>query len=166
MGRKLTIGIAITAAAALAVVPGNAASATSTTKVTKLSCTIDSYALGQPTPASPTVTHLGFVGCPKPFGSGLHYNQITIDKFPAPGVAGAASGHFKNYFNRGTTRGTVATTVVANGGPANLTFTGTVTYTGGTGKFRRVKGGGTIVCTSTDGGAHKSCTINTTLTGV
>jgi len=165
MGRKLTIGIAITAAAALAVIPGNAASAKST-KVTKLSCTIDSYALGQPTPASPTVTHLGFVGCPKPFGSGLHYHQITIDRFPAQGVAGAASGHFKNYFNHGTTRGTVVTSVVANGGPANLTFTGTVTYTGGTGKFRRVKGGGTIVCTSTDGGAHKSCTINTTLTGV
>ena len=38
--------------------------------------------------------------------------------------------------------------------PTNVTYTGTVTYTGGTGAFRRVKGTGKIACTTTDGGAH------------
>jgi len=166
MRRKLMISTALVTIAALAAVPGSPASAQGKSKVTKSSCTIDSQALGQPTPASPTVTQLGFVACPQPFGSGLHYSRITIEKFPGPGVAGSATGTFKNYFNRGTTRGTVAVTVVANGGPMNLTFTGTVKYTGGTGRFKHVKGDGTIVCTSTDGGLHKSCKINTTLTGI
>lgn len=166
MHRNLMMGTTLVAIAALAVAPGNPASAKGKDRVTKSSCTIDSLALGQPTPAGPTVTQLGFVACPQPFGSGLHHSQITIGKFPGPGVSGSATGTFKNYFNRGTTRGTVAVTVVANGGPMNLTFTGTVKYTGGTGRFRHVKGDGTIVCTSTDGGLHKSCNVNTTLTGI
>jgi hypothetical protein len=165
MRRRYLIPTALVAAAVLAVGPSTGASA-KPKKAKQFSCTIDSIALGQPTPASPTVTQLGFVSCPKPLGDGLHYNQITITQFPAPGVPGAATGKFKNYFNRGTTRGTVAVAIVANGSPMNLTFTGTVTYTGGTGRFKHVAGGGTIVCTSTDGGAHKSCEVHTTLTGV
>ena len=50
--------------------------------------------------------------------------------------------------------------------PENVTYTGTVTYTGGTAAFRRARGSGTITCTTTDGGAHKSCTSNSKLTGV
>jgi len=50
--------------------------------------------------------------------------------------------------------------------PKDIAYTGTVTYTGGTGKFKHVNGSGTIHCTSSDGGAHKACTVNSTLTGV
>ena len=50
--------------------------------------------------------------------------------------------------------------------PMNITYKGTVTYTGGTGKFRHVKGTGTIECTTTDGGAHKACTVKSRLTGL
>jgi hypothetical protein len=164
MRRRYLIPTALVAVAALAVGPSTGASA-KTKKAKQFSCTIESTALGQPTPASPTITQLGFASCPKPFGDGLHYSQITITQFPAPGAPGAATGKFKNYFNRGTTRGTVALTIVPTS-PTNLTYTGTVTYTGGTGKFKRVKGGGTIVCTTSDGGAHKSCDVHTTLTGV
>jgi hypothetical protein len=41
-----------------------------------------------------------------------------------------------------------------------------VTYTGGTGAFTHVKGTGTVACTTTDGGAHKSCVVDSKLTGV
>lgn len=159
------ITAALVASAALAVAPATAAPAKSK-KAKSFSCTIDNYALGQPTPANPTVDHLGVVSCPKPFGEGLHYNSTTITKMPAVGVPGTATATFKNYYNRGTTRGTVALTITPSS-PTNITYTGTVTYTGGgTGKFARVRGGGTIACTTTDGGAHKSCTVNSKLTGV
>ena len=78
---------------------------------------------------------------------------------PAADAPGTATATFKNYYNHGTTRGTVALTITPTS-PTNITYTGTITYTGGTGKFARVKGGGTITCTTTDGGAHKSCTVN------
>ncbi|MGH2919426.1 MAG: hypothetical protein ACRDLS_12650 [Solirubrobacteraceae bacterium] len=152
------------AAAALAVAPATGAPAKAK-KAKSFSCTIENYQLGQPTPANPTAVSLGFVSCPKPFGEGLHYNRTTITKMPAPGVPGTATGTFKNYYNRGTTRGTAALTIVPSS-PMNITYTGTVTYTGGTGKFKRVRGGGTIVCTTTDGGAHRSCTVKSKLTGV
>ncbi len=161
MQRPFIITAALAATAALAVGPGTGAVAKSK-KVTKVSCTIEAFQQGVP---NPSAIHFGFVSCPKPFGKGLHYNRITITKMPADGVAGAASGRFKNYYNRGTTRGTAALTIIPSS-PMNITYTGTVTYTGGTGKFKRVKGSGTIECSTTDGGAHKSCKVNSTLTGV
>lgn len=164
MRRRYLITTALVATATLAVAPATGAPAKSK-KAKTFSCTIDNYALGQPTPANPTVVHLGFVSCPKPFGEGLHHNRVTITKMPAAGVPGAATVTFKNFYNRGTTRGTVALTITPSS-PTNITYTGTITYTGGTGKFKRLKGGGTIQCTTTDGGAHKSCTVNSTLTGV
>jgi len=161
---KYLITTALVASAALAVAPATAAPAKPKTAKT-FSCTIDNYALGQPTPANPSVVHLGFVSCPKPFGKGLHHNRVTITKMPSAGVPGSATATFKNFYNRGTTRGTVALTITPSS-TTNITYTGTVTYTGGTGKFKRLKGGGTIQCTTTDGGAHKSCTVNSKLTGV
>ena len=50
--------------------------------------------------------------------------------------------------------------------PMNITYQGTLQYIGGTGKFRRVRGSGTIECTTSDGGAHKSCTVKSKLTGL
>jgi len=38
--------------------------------------------------------------------------------------------------------------------------------TGGTGAFKNIKGRGTIDCTSSDGGAHRSCKANLTLKGI
>ncbi|MEY2514095.1 MAG: hypothetical protein QOJ89_1453 [bacterium] len=55
---------------------------------------------------------------------------------------------------------------IAAGSPTNLTYTGTVTYTSGSGRFKHVRGGGTIACSTTDGGAHKQCNVTTTLTGI
>lgn len=164
MRRRYLITTALVATATLAVAPATAAPA-KFKKAKSFSCTIDNYALGQPTPANPSFDHLGFVSCPKPFGKGLHHNRTTITKMPAAGVPGTATATFKNFYDRGTTSGTVALTITPSS-PTNITYTGTVTYTGGTGKFARVKGGGTIACTTTDGGAHKSCTVNSTLTGV
>jgi hypothetical protein len=161
MRRRTLISTAVIATTAIAVAPAPGAAAKSK-NATKLSCTIDVFQQGTP---NPSTIQFGFVSCPKPLGAGLHYNEVTVTRSPAPGVAGTANGTFKNYYNRGTTSGTFELTIVASS-PTNLTYSGTVTYTGGTGKFKHVQGHGTIACTTTDGGAHKSCIVNSALTGI
>jgi hypothetical protein len=161
MRRRTLISTAVIATTAIAVAPAPGAAAKSK-NVTKLSCTIAVFQQGAP---NPSTIQFGFVSCPKPFGAGLHYNEVTVTSRPAPGVPGAANGTFKNYYNRGTTSGTFELTIVASS-PTNVTYSGTVTYTGGTGKFKHVQGDGTIECTTTDGGAHKSCIVNSALTGI
>lgn len=101
--------------------------------------------------------------CPKPFGKGLHFNEYTVT--PAAPASGTAAGSFKNFYDRGTMRGSFALTFSATA-PGAVTYAGTVTYTGGTGKFKHVRGSGTIRCTTTDGGAQKTCTVNSELTGI
>ena len=159
MRRRWILPTALIVTAGLAAAPAGGAAAKGD-KVTKLECALALNAQGAPNPSG---IHLGFATCPRPFGRGLHHNSYTVTP-TAPGQ-GSIAARFKNYYNRGTTKGTAALTFTASS-PANITYTGTVTYTGGTGAFRRARGGGTIECTSADGGAHKSCTVKSTLTGI
>ena len=161
MRRRNLISMAVVATSAIALAPGGGASAKSK-RVTELSCTIEAFQQGLP---NPSAIQFGFVSCPRPLGDGVHYSAFRVTAKPAPGVRGAANGTFKNYYNRGTTSGSFALTITASS-PTTLTYTGDVVYTGGTGKFKHIKGGGTIVCTTTDGGAHKLCEVNSTLTGI
>ncbi|CAN5616675.1 hypothetical protein BH20ACT17_BH20ACT17_05900 [soil metagenome] len=158
MRRSWILSAALVATTALALAP--AGGAAKSNKTTQLSCALELYAQGMPNPSG---IHFGFVKCPSPFGKGLHYSAYTVT--PTGMGTGTVAGTFKNYYNRGTTRGTVALTFAATS-PKDITYTGTVTYTGGTGRFKHVKGSGTIQCTSSDGGARKACTVNSTLTGV
>jgi len=129
-------------------------------KVAKLSCTLELFAQGMPNPSG---IHFGFATCPRPFGMGVQYNSYTVT--PTGPGKGTVAGTFKNFYSRGTASGTFALTFAATN-PMNLTYTGSVAYTGGTAAFRGVRGSGTIHCTTTDGGAHKACTVNSTLKGL
>jgi len=155
-GRIFTTLLAATAAVALTATSSAAAPA----KVSKLTCSLNLNAQGQPNPSG---IHLGFASCPRPFGKGLHHNSYTVT--PTSPGQGTIAGRFKNYYDRGTAKGTFKLTFAATS-PMNITYTGTVAYTAGTGAFRRVKGTGTIRCTTSDGGAHKACTVNSRLTGI
>ena len=158
MRRAPIITSALVAVAALAAAP--AAGTTGSKKATKLSCEIALFAQGAP---SPSAMHFGKSTCPAPFGRGLHYDEYTVT--PTTAGQGTVTGTFKNYYDRGTASGTVALTFAASS-PTDITYTGTVTYTGGTAKFKHVRGGGTVQCTTTDGGAHKACTVHSALTGI
>lgn len=160
MHRKRLITAALVTTAAIAATPATGATAKSG-RETKLSCSLDIYAPGAP---SPSGIQFGFATCPKPFGAGLHYSDYTVTP-PTATSPPTVAGSFKNYYNRGTASGTFALTVKPTG-PGAFTYAGTVTYTGGTGKFRHVTGTGTIDCTTTDNGAHKSCAVNSTLRGI
>ncbi len=160
MQGKTIITAALVAAAAIAAGPATGATAKAS-KETKLTCGLEIYAQGAPNPSG---IQFGFASCPKPFGDGVHHSAYTVTPPTATSPATIA-GTFKNYYNRGTASGTFALTVSPTG-PGAFTYTGTVTYTGGTAKFRHVRGAGTITCTSTDNGAHKACTVNSTLRGI
>ena len=159
MGHPKHIATALVAVTAMALLPGGAATA-KTAKAKQLHCALELVAQGKP---NPTGVQFGFPRCPAPFGKGLHHSTITVT--PSSPTSGAIAGRFKNYYNTGTVRGTVAMTYSATS-PENVTYTGTVTYTGGTAAFKHVKGSGRISCTTTDGGAHKSCIVDSKLTGV
>ncbi len=159
MRRRWILPTALIATAGLAAAPAGGAAAKGD-KVTKLECALALNAQGAPNPSG---IHFGFATCPKPFGKGLHHNSYTVT--PTGQGQGTVTAHFKNYYNLGTARGKAAMTFAATS-PMNITYRGTVTYTGGTGRFRHVKGSGTIECTTTDGGAHKSCTVTSKLTGL
>ena len=159
MHRRTCTTAALVAAAAVAAGPATGAPAASK-KETKLACSLELYAQGAPNPSG---IQFGFATCPKPFGKGVHNSAYTVT--PTGMGQGTIAGRFRNYYALGTAAGTFALTFSATS-PGNVTYTGTVTYTGGTGTFKHVKGAGTIECTSADGGAHTACTVNSTLTGV
>ncbi|HEV2775579.1 MAG TPA: hypothetical protein VGV90_08310 [Solirubrobacteraceae bacterium] len=159
MRRRWIFPSALLASAGLAVAPSGGASAQGD-RVTKLDCTLALNAQGAPNPSG---IHLGFARCPKPFGRGLHHNSYTVT--PSGPGQGSVAATFKNYYNLGTVRGRAEMTFAATS-PMNITYKGTLTYTGGTGRFRHVRGSGTIECTTTDGGAHKACTVKSRLRGL
>lgn len=161
MRRTLISTTAIAAATALLLAPATGATA-SRKHAKRFTCTLQLAVQGPPQGTPPAQPSLGLVACPAPFGDGVH--QSTAVATPTSPGHGTVAVNFKNYYDAGTTRGTVTGTFAATS-PTDITYTGTVTYLGGTGRFRHVRGGGTIDCTSSDGGAHKACTVHTTLTG-
>ena len=159
MTRSKIITTAAVAVTALTVLPGAGVSARSK-KVTKITTTIEQYAQGAPNPSG---IQFGLVRSSAPLGKGLQYSSYTVTP-PSATSPATVTGRFKNAYDLGTTHGTFALTFPAPG--ANVTYTGTITFTGGSGRFRNIKGGGTIVCTTSDGGAHKLCTVHAKATGI
>ncbi|MEA2220047.1 MAG: hypothetical protein QOJ35_2673 [Solirubrobacteraceae bacterium] len=161
MRRSFIITTALVAGAALAA--GGAAGAPAKSAKTRITCTLQLFAQGPPQGTPPGGIQFGFPACPRPFGTGVHYDAYTIT--PTGAGQGSIAGIFKNYYDRGTARGTFALTFSATS-PTDIAYTGTVTYTRGTGAFSHLRGRGTITCTSSDGGAHKACRVHSTLTGI
>ena len=126
---------------------------------TELRCALELTTTSPP----PNGTHSGTAECPGPFGSGTHFSAFRVT--PTGMGTGSIAATFTNTYHRGTTSGTADMTFTASS-PTNITYSGTVTYTSGTRKFKHVQGTGTIECTSTDGGAHKSCTVDSVLAGI
>jgi hypothetical protein len=151
--------ITTTLLATVALAAGFTGGASAKHGTTELSCTLELVTTAPP----PNGTHAGAAECPDPFGSGTHFSAFTVT--PTGMGQGSIAATFTNTYHRGTASGTAAMTFIATS-PTNITYSGTVTYTSGTRKFKHVQGTGTIECTSTDGGAHKSCTVDSVLTGI
>ena len=160
MRRTLIITTAVLTAAAVAVpVAGAPAKAG---KAAKVRCTLQLTAQGPPAGTPPVGVSFGLVQCDSPFGKGVHRGSAAMT--PTRPGNGTIAVRFKNYYDRGTISGRIAGTFSATS-PTNITYTGTVTFTAGTGAFKRVRGRGTIKCTTADAGVHKACTVTSKLTG-
>ena len=162
MRRPSIILTAVIAAGTLTLVVAGGAPAKSERRTT-LDCSLSIFAQGPPQGTPPSGIQFGFAECPRPFGRGLHYSAYTVT--PSGPGRGTIAGTFKNAYNRGTAGGTF-TLMFSATSPTNITYAGTVTYTRGTGAFSHVRGSGTITCTSSDAGAHKACSVHSTLTGI
>jgi len=107
--------------------------------------------------------HFGQADCLRPLGKGVQFNSYSVT--PSSPTTGAITGTFKNYYDTGTTKGTFQLTFTATS-LTDITYAGTVRVRSETGAFRRVRGSGTIECSTTDGGAHKICHAETALRGL
>ena len=104
-----------------------------------------------PQPA-PTAANFGTTNCGKPFGFGVQKDSSTVTRSSL--TTGVFEGPFKMFFDTGTIKGrfriSFVTTLAAAGraGPlptiAGVVYTGTVSVTGGTGAWRRIRGSGTV----------------------
>jgi hypothetical protein len=156
--------VAATAALALGAAGSGPATAAKGKRATTVACTFELFAQGPPQGTPPSVNSFGLVDCGRPLGDGVHYGAAGA---PPPGAtSGPIAVRFKKYFDEGTITGTVAGTFAATSVSNIITYEGTVTVTGGTGSFKRVKGGGRLRCTSSNGGPRKSCSAKLKLTGI
>ena len=125
-------------------------------KTRKITCKLDLFAT-IPQPA-PTAANFGTTSCGKPFGFGVQKDSSTVTRSSL--TTGVFEGPFKMFFDTGTIKGrfniAFVTTLAPPVAPATLptiagvVYTGTVTVTGGTGAWRRIRGSGTVTGTSPD----------------
>ncbi|HVF79492.1 MAG TPA: hypothetical protein VNA28_14445 [Solirubrobacteraceae bacterium] len=164
MRRRLIITTALAATATLAIAAAGPLGANAKAKhVTQLTCAFELFPQGPPQGVPPIANSFGLVACPRPLGKGLHYGSATATQ--TGDGRGTVAVSFKKYFDQGTISGTVAGTFAA-ASQTNIAYEGVVTVTGGTGRFKHVKGSGKLACTSADGGPHKSCTVRLRLRGL
>jgi hypothetical protein len=131
---------------------GFAGPASSATKKAKdVTCDLTLFAtIKQP---APTAANFGSAKCGRPFGLGVQQDSSKTTRTSL--TSGSFTGPFKLFFNQGTISGTFTIGFVTTLAPATYAITG-VTYKGvlkvtkGTGKFRRVRGAGTVAGTSPD----------------
>lgn len=149
-------------ATAVALAPVAGAPAKSKKRM-KVGCALQLTALGPPQGTPPVGNSFGFVQCDGPFGDGVHYGSAIATPSATNPANGTIAVTFKNYYDRGTLSGKIAGTFTATS-DTEIVYAGTVTFTGGTGKFKRVRGSGTIRCTTSDRGVHKACKVTSKLT--
>jgi hypothetical protein len=153
--RPITILGGLAATAALAVGISSASAASSAKQVT---CTATLYSQVPATAAKGF--DLGFTSCPKPFGSGLQWDNF-VDKVGAANSL-TVTGNYKEYYNAGTIHGAYRLT----GKTTGVRLKGTASITGGTGAYSHASGSGKLTCTGSASSNKTTCALNLTVTGV
>ena len=139
----------VAAAGVLAVTVGTAPAGT----VKRVSCSFDLTATIPPNAVSvnPYATsghHVGSVSCGRPLGSGVDTDVYSVALL-------RTSGGYKQYFDKGTIRGSYSMSGRINA--TSETLRGTITVTGGTGAFTRASGSGTLSCSKPIVSVHFHC---------
>ena len=149
----LVVGVVV---AALALLAGSASGAK---VVKKTTCTF--HLVGVSPPTAVRGEDFGTVSCKKVYGKGVQHDTYTTTT-TSP-TTGTVKGRYKDFFNKGTTHGKF--NIAFSAAPTGVvTYTGTATIDGGTGKFKHSKGTAKVTCTSPDGGVHTNCVDKVKLT--
>jgi hypothetical protein len=145
-----TLVAALSVAALTTVAPASGKVAARAAKTKSITCNLTLFAI-IPQPA-PTAANFGTTKCTKPFGRGVQQDaSVTTRTSP---TTGSFTGPFKMFFNDGTIKGTFKiafrTTLDAAYKLVAVNYAGTLKVTFGTGKFKKVKGTGTLSGVSPD----------------
>jgi len=147
---------AVTAPAPAYRTPAHSSKAPKKKKVTHVDCTLNLYAIiKQP---APTAANFGTTQCTKGLGSGVQQDTSTTTR-TSP-TTGSFTGPFKMFFDKGTLYGTFTISFVTTLEPLATTppsfairgvaYTGTLTVTRGSGRYRHARGMGTLTGSSPD----------------
>jgi hypothetical protein len=141
---KRTKAIAVALAIATAAILGPAAQAgmakaAKAKKTETVTCDVRLTTQSWPTATAPG-EDFGTISCTGPFGDGIQYDTFTLN--PETDTTGTAELRFKAYFDRGTVSGIWRADYEFTG-PTTAIFEQRIEWTGGTGKFKHVRGTGT-----------------------
>ncbi len=150
--------ITIAGAVAIGLVASTAATAATPTKVT---CKSTEY---NPTPTNASGAVIGFIKCSQPLGDGLVSATYNSSVNSTTG-AGTAKGRWTKWLLAGTVRGRYTETLQFTSN-TDATYKLAITWTGGTGAYKSVKGTGSERCSTTNGGATQTCESVAELTGL
>jgi hypothetical protein len=148
------LGLSASLAGLVVAIAVSGAAAKSSRGKTKVHCTATAYNVSYPQLSG---LALGVLKCSKPFGNGL---QKATNTTSVTGTTVNVTGAFTNYFANGTNRGTIKLTGTIGSG--QISVSGPLRITGGTGAYKHMKGSGNVTCTTTDAGKTFNCTVNGT----
>ncbi len=113
----------------------------------QVSCELNLIAVKPP--RTLTAENFGTIACDKKFlGEGVQHDSSTVT--PTSQFAGHFTGPVKQFFDKGTLSGTFTINYVTNPETLAVTYNGTIDLTKGTGRYRHLKGTGTLTGASPD----------------
>jgi hypothetical protein len=99
-------------------------------------------------PRTLTAENFGTVACNKVFGEGVQHDSSVVT--PTGQYMGHFTGPVKQFFDKGTISGTFTISYVTDPTTLAVSYDGTIDITKGTGRYRHVKGTGTLKGASPD----------------
>ena len=112
----------------------------------RVSCTIHLIAVKPP--RTITAENFGTIACSPPFGEGVQHDSSVVT--PATQFSGSFTGPHQQFFETGSLHGHFTISYVTDPTTLAVTYNGTIGVDGGTGKFKNVRGSGTLTGGSPD----------------
>jgi len=137
--RAIAVAISIAAAALGAGAQPGTAKPPKAKKTEAIACNVRLLTQSFPTASAPG-EDFGTISCSGPFGDGVQHDTFTLN--PETPTTGTAELRFKAYFDHGTVSGVWRATYEFTSATTAI-FDQRVEWTGGTGRYKHVRGTGT-----------------------
>jgi len=149
--RTVAVGVGasaatLLAASALAVAHKTPLDPNGTHEPQKVSCTINLIAVKPPRTLA--AENFGTLSCTPTLGTGVQHDSSFVT--PTSRFAGSFTGPYQQFFQTGTIYGHFTISYVTDPATLAVTYEGTIAVEGGTGKYKNVRGTGTLKGGSAD----------------